>query len=296
MRDVVVICRISSRHGSAYYRRLVEELPKRDVTIVEAHMVRRRKELRARIRQAVAFKAPCIVVVGGDGTQTAAVGELAFTNTVMAVVPAGTGNSFALGLGIKDDLDLAIDTIAHGKEIRVDVGIVNGTRFANFASVGVIADAAARTPKVLKKLTGPLAYGATALALFFREKPFEMRVERKHRRMKITTFQAIVTSGRYFGWQPVTPDAQVRDGKLAFFAKANDTVPGAIATNAAILGGVQTKLEGAHYFSARKLVIKTKPKQPLNVDGHALGKTPAKFSIAPGALRVLVPQDFSEPA
>lgn len=292
MQEATVICRLSSRHGLAYYQRLQQELPKRGVEIVETHMVRRRKALKKRIRQAVRSGAKLIVVIGGDGTQTAAVGELAHRDCTLAVVPAGTGNSFAFSLGIKDDLDAAIETIANGKEIRVDVGIVNGTYFANFATIGLIADAANRTPRGLKRIVGPIAYGIAAVQSIVHDRPFELRVKWKHEKLKIVTHQAIVASGRYFGWQPLTPQATLRSGDLAFFAAAGDKPQDVIATNAALLRGDHTSLEHAHYFSAPKITIKTKPKQPLNIDGHSLGKTPATFKIAPKALRVLVPQDF----
>lgn len=296
MRSVTIICRLSSRHGLAFYQRLAEELPKRGITVTEAHMVRRRKELKKRIRQAVKSGKQYIVVIGGDGTQTAAVSELAHTDSVLAVVPAGTGNSFALSLGINADVEEALETIVTGKEIRVDVGIVNGTYFANFATVGLIAEAASRTSKPLKRIIGPIAYGLAAVAPMFRRRPFELRVKWPGNKLKIVTHQAILASGRYFGWQPLTPHASVRSGDLSFFAAAGESATDVIATNAALLRGEQTELSHAHYFAAKKITIKTKPRQPLNIDGHALGKTPAKFKIAPKALRVLVPQDFRERA
>lgn len=255
-------------------------------------MVRRRKALKRRILQAVKSGKTYIVVIGGDGTQTAAVSELAHTDSVLAVVPAGTGNSFALSLGITADVDEAIETIAAGKEIRVDAGIVNGTYFANFATIGVIAEAANRTVKPLKRIVGPIAYGLAALGPLLRRKPFEMRVKWPGNSLTLQTHQAIVASGRYFGWEPLTPNASVRDGDLAFFAAAGTTPADAIVTNAALLRGKHTNLEGAHYFSAERVTIKTVPRQPVNIDGHAFGKTPATFEIAPKALRVLVPQDF----
>jgi diacylglycerol kinase (ATP) len=292
MHDVTIVCRLGSRNGLAYYRRLHEELPKHGLTIAEAHMVRRRRDLKKRVRQAVKAGKGLIVVIGGDGTQTAAVAELAHSNSVLAVVPAGTGNSFALSLGLKPDIDEVIETIVHGKELRVDLGIVNGTYFANFSTVGVIAEAAKETSKPLKRIVGPIAYGIAVITPLLRRKPFKMRVKWPGNDLKIVTHQAIVTSGRYFGWQPVTPQAHIRSGDLAFFAAAGRTPADALLTNAALLRGEQTHLANAHYFSARKITIKTKPKQDLNIDGHALGKTPATFRIARRALRVLVPQNF----
>jgi YegS/Rv2252/BmrU family lipid kinase len=255
-------------------------------------MVRRRRDLKKRVRQAVKAGKGLIVVIGGDGTQTAAVAELAHSKSVLAVVPAGTGNSFALSLGLKPDIDEVIETIVHGKELRVDLGIVNGTYFANFSTVGVIAEAAKETSKPLKRIVGPIAYGIAVITPLLRRKPFKMRVKWPGNDFTIVTHQAIVTSGRYFGWQPLTPQAHIRSGDLAFFAAAGRTPADALATNAALLRGEQTHLANAHYFSARKITIKTKPKQDLNIDGHPLGKTPATFRIARRALRVLVPKNF----
>lgn len=255
-------------------------------------MVRKRKELKTRLRQALRAGASLIVVLGGDGTQSAAVSELARSRAVLAVVPAGTGNSFAYSLGIEDDIEKAIDTIVNGREICVDVGRVNKTAFANFATIGLIAEAANKTSRPLKRVIGPIAYGIAAITPLLKNRPFELCVKWNGQVLRIETHQAIIASGRYYGHQPLLPNADIRSGDLAFFAAAGHNAADVLATNAALLRGDQTSLEGAHYFSARKIVVKTKPKQPLNIDGHALGKTPARFTIEPKALRVLVPQTF----
>ncbi|MGP6158186.1 MAG: diacylglycerol/lipid kinase family protein, partial [Vulcanimicrobiaceae bacterium] len=61
----------------------------------------------------------------------------------------------------------------------------------------------------------------------------------------------------------------------------------------AMYRGKHTTLADADYFSAKEVVIKTHPKQFVDVDGEAYGKTPVHFSIARRALRVLVPQGFT---
>jgi diacylglycerol kinase (ATP) len=292
MREATVICRLSSRHGLAYYRRLQEALPQRGVRIAEAHLVRKRKELKRRIRQAVRAGASLIIVLGGDGTQSAAVSVLTGTDAVLAVVPAGTGNSFAYSLGIEDDIEKAMDTIVDGREVRVDVGRVKKTAFANFATIGLIAEAANRTSRPLKRLIGPIAYGIAALSPLLRSRPFELCVKWNDQVLRIETHQAIIASGRYYGHQPLLPNADIRSGEFAFFAASGKSAADVVSTNAALLRGDQISLDGAHYFSAKKLCVKTNPRQPLNIDGHALGKTPATFTIEPKALRVLVPKSF----
>jgi len=288
MRTVSIICRLKSRNGLAYYQRLHDELPKRGVRIVAGQTTRKRKEFIGAVRAAVRGGAETIVIVGGDGSQTAAVAEIAHTKSTLAVVPGGTGNSFALSLGIKD-LDTAIETIVSGREHRIDVGVVNGTYFANFATIGLLADAAAETTRPLKKVLGPIAYGVAFVRDLLKSAPFEMRVKWKDGDLRLSTYQAIIANGRYYGWREVTPEADVHSGDLAFFAAEGVSRADAVKMNAALLAGQQTKLEGAHYFSATKFQIRTKPKQRLDIDGHSLGKTPAKFKVEPKALRVLVP-------
>lgn len=292
MREATIICRLSARNGVKFYRRLHEELPKRGIQVVEAHMVRRRKDLQKRVRQAVKSGKELIVVIGGDGTQTAAVAELARTDSVLAVVPAGTGNSFALSLGIHPDIEQVIDTIADGKEMRVDLGVVNGTYFANFATIGLPAAAADTTPTLLKRITGPVAYGLSGILSLLRRRPFAMHVRWRGNDLRIMAHQAFVSSGRYYGWKPLLPDANIRSGELAFFTAATRTRTGAAAVNVALMRGKQTDLRNAHYFSAKSLTIRTRPSQPINIDGHGLGKTPAQFCVAKKALRVLVPAGF----
>ncbi len=288
MRKVTIICRPKSRNGVPFYQRLHDELPKQGVRVVAAHSAESRKDLIRAVRSAVKAKAQTIVVVGGDGSQTAAVAEIAHTKSALAVVPAGTGNSFALSIGIKD-FETALEAIVKGREQRIDVGVLNGTYFANFASVGLLADAADETSRPLKRIVGPVAYGVSFMRNLLRSKPFDMHVTWEGGELDIQTYQAIIANGRYFGWQALTPDASVHSGKLAFFAVEGVSRTDALKTSAALVRGDQAKLEGAHYFSACKIQIKTKPKQQLDIDGHTLGKTPAKFKVETKALRVLVP-------
>jgi diacylglycerol kinase (ATP) len=102
-----------------------------------------------------------------------------------------------------------------------------------------------------------------------------------------------VANGRYFGFTPVLPQATLVDGKLSIFATRGSSRWDVAKTFFAMARGKHTSLADADCFSASDLVIKTKPKQSINVDGEAWGKTPAHLSIAPRALRVMVPEGFS---
>lgn len=81
--------------------------------------------------------ADIVVAAGGDGTVSAVASRLAGTATRLGVLPVGTLNHFAKDLGIPLDLDAAMDVIAGGSSIAVDVGEVNGRLFVNNSSIGL---------------------------------------------------------------------------------------------------------------------------------------------------------------
>jgi diacylglycerol kinase family enzyme len=63
----------------------------------------------------------------------------------LLVIPAGTRNHFALDLGLdRDDPSLALDALADGVEMRVDLGEVAGRPFVNNVSFGAYATIVAR--------------------------------------------------------------------------------------------------------------------------------------------------------
>jgi diacylglycerol kinase (ATP) len=288
MRHAIIVGEAHSRHGEHETAEAGQQLRQRGLDIAESHMVSGERAIRKRIREAIKSGAELIVVCGGDGTQTHAVAEMATTGVTLGVVPAGTGNSFAHSLGITS-IEQAYDAIAHGVAQNIDAGMVNGQYFANFATVGLAAEVGARTPRLLKKAMGVLAYGIAAAVPMLREKPFRARVKWKKNTLDIKTLQMLVVSGRDYGHSPVTPDASPVSGKLTFFATEETNAGDVVQLYAAFLAGTQTRLPRAHYFQAKKIRIKTSRRVLIAVDGEALCKTPATFAVAPSALRVMVP-------
>jgi diacylglycerol kinase family enzyme len=76
------------------------------------------------------------VVAGGDGTLSGAAAALAGRPTALAVVPAGTLNHFARGLGIPADPRAALEVALGCAPAPADVGAVNGRVFLNTSAVG----------------------------------------------------------------------------------------------------------------------------------------------------------------
>ena len=98
------------------------------------------KELVAALKKAAASrKADVVLAGGGDGTISAAAGFLADKKKALAVLPAGTMNLFARGLGIPLVLDRAVEAFACGEIQMVDIASANGRPFVHQFSLGMHA-------------------------------------------------------------------------------------------------------------------------------------------------------------
>ncbi len=80
-----------------------------------------------------------VLAGGGDGTISAAAALIMNTDKTLAILPAGTMNLFARGLGIPLDLEDAIRDHAKGRVKAVDVATANGRPFVHQFSIGLHA-------------------------------------------------------------------------------------------------------------------------------------------------------------
>lgn len=289
-REIVVVGGRESRHGARTVQEVTRLLHERGARVAESHVVKDRAKLRKMVKSFVKAGNKLVVVCGGDGAQTTACGVMAKSDCVLGVIPGGTGNSFAQTLGVPhDDVARAVDVILTGKVAQIDLGRVNGRYFANFATIGLTAEVGAHTPHWLKAVFGAFAYALGAVPPLITERPFRAKIHTEKRRLKLRTYQVVIASGRYFGNKPLTPDAQPDDGKLALFTTTGLGHAALVRMYLAVAAGTQTNLPDALYFNARKIKIKTRTKSLVSIDGDYGGHTPATFTVARNALKVMVP-------
>src|SRR4051794_29600866 len=155
-----------------------------------------------------------VVAAGGDGLIGAVAGELAGTQGVLGIVPAGRGNDFARSLGLPLDHAAAAQMLAGARRRRVDVGEVDGKPFVGIASVGIDAEAN-RLANAGPRLPGSAVYAmAGVLALLtWRHANFEVDVDGTKSAFRGFAV-GVGNSPFYGGGMRLLPDARVDDGRL----------------------------------------------------------------------------------
>jgi len=97
-------------------------------------------EIGRALEKAIARRNVDVVIAGGgDGTISTAASLLMNKKKALAILPAGTMNLFARGLGIPLALDAALRAFADGEVIAVDMASANGQPFVHQFSIGMHA-------------------------------------------------------------------------------------------------------------------------------------------------------------
>ncbi len=289
-RQAVVVASKAARRGPEASETVPSLLLQRGLEVTETHLEPSHVDLCKRVKRLMKSGAKLIVVCGGDGSQTHVVPLLAGSKCTLGVIPAGTGNSFALGLGIGDSFEDAADAIAYGEETRVDLGTIEDTYFANFVTIGFPAQVAAETSHTLKGLVGAVAYGIAGIPPLLANKAFRADFRWKKHRVEVATHQIIIANGRFYGHQPLASDASLVDGRLTVYVRDSTSRIDLVQSYVALMKGEQQRLSGVHLWSTDKEVrVRTKPRVPVAIDGSLYCKTPVRIGVAPKALRVMVP-------
>ncbi|KAK9807361.1 hypothetical protein WJX73_006241 [Symbiochloris irregularis] len=286
------------------------------------------------VREAVDSKVDVLVAAGGDGSinqAAAALVELkAPEDLSLAIIPMGTANDFATGLGIPTDPWEALEVAVHRSPEPVDVGTVNGRVFINVATGGFGTELTVKTDEELKKNLGGAAYAITGLTSFGSVEAKEARLQGDVQdtvRINERSYQVVGKAdephkdadGRVL--QPEAAGTHVDiSGELLILAVGNGRQAGGgvqLCSKAALNDGLldvayimnppperipellgalgnQEELEriGDFFGSLRvpSLEVQCKDGLQVNVDGEPMHDTRFKFEIEKGRLKLHVPE------
>ena len=243
-------------------------------------------------RQAADAGCQRVVVVGGDGTIQEVVTALLHTETVIGVVPAGTGNDFSRTHLIPRDHEQAL-AIAMGPFVRrVDVGTVNGRPYVNVAGVGFDAEVCAWVkPRTRLLGGGPPLYvaGVFRQLLGYRAQSLNFALDGETFREKC--FLIAVGNGRYYGGgMKMCPAAQPDDGWLDVVIGGDLGKLETIRLLSKVYRGDHVTQPKVRTVRARVVSVAGGPDLAVQADGEPVGRLPAEFGLCPGALCVAVPE------
>jgi diacylglycerol kinase (ATP) len=276
--------------GLPELRRVLEQ---REVTDVFWREVGKSRFAQAEVRKALADKADLIFVWGGDGMVQRCVDVIAGTKATLAIIPAGTANLLATNLGIPKDIEQAVDIGLSGHARRIDVGRLNGERFAVMAGAGFDARMIGDADGSLKDRFGRLAYVWTG-AKHLREKPFRAHIKVDGARWYDGDASCILLGnvGKLFGGVEAFEDAHPDDGMLELGVVSADGVKEWAGTVARAVVGTASKSPHAFTTKVHSARIKLDRKVLYEIDGGDRKKArKLRIDVEPKAVRICVPSE-----
>lgn len=253
-------------------------------------------EIKPAAEQAVKDKPDVIVAAGGDGTLHTVAEVLSDSGIAFGILRGGTLNHFAKDLNIPPEMDEAAAVICKNHVISVDLGSVNGHYFLNNSSIGAYPWAVkVRDSARPRTMAGKWLSMARAWGVCFYRFPLE-RVKitiHKNQQFSLKTPFIFIGNNQYkvdlagFGHRQT-----LSSGKLCLYTSRHQGRSGLPRLAWSILRGRLHEERDFEMHMIPELKIESETKElSVALDGEVeLMDTPLKYSIHPGALRVIVPE------
>jgi diacylglycerol kinase (ATP) len=232
-----------------------------------------------------------VLACGGDGTVSAVAAALVGRSTPLAILPAGTTNIIAQGLGIPTDPLVACQVLrGEALTVAIDVAQVVDRFILHMGGAGYDAQIMTMTNRAYKRGFGLSAYilfGARGLL----DQPivdFTIRID--NRTIRDRGWMALVANGGDVAFKGVRigPDISSTDGLLDLVLFTAPSPWDAVISFASIVTR-RYRSPYLRYERGRQIEIHADPPLPVEFDGDPSGTTPFIAEVLPLALNVLVP-------
>ncbi|HVT15560.1 MAG TPA: diacylglycerol kinase family protein [Thermoanaerobaculia bacterium] len=249
------------------------------------------------VRRALEEGATLVFVWGGDGMVQRCIDALAGSEAAVAILPAGTGNLLATSLGIPRDVAKGVEIGLHGTRRHLDVGVMNGERFAAMAGTGFDAIMIGDTDSNAKERLGRLAYLRSSVkALRARRVWMRVRLDGTVWFKGKASCLLIGNIGTVTGGLPVFPDASPCDGLLEVGVVTAHTAWQWLRVFSRVAEGRPDLSPLVDTKQAKKIVVELHHKRAYELDGGARAPVKRlKVHVEAGAVTVCVPAP-TEPA
>ncbi|MCB1306851.1 MAG: diacylglycerol kinase family lipid kinase [Leptospiraceae bacterium] len=256
----------------------------------------------AQTARAIKNKADTIVVVGGDGTVSEVVNGffepgLPAKKPNIVILNQGTGGDFCRTIGAPADLNLALDSIKTGRQIKVDVGRIkfidasgqNAIRyFINVAGCGMAGEVVQAINRSSKRFGGFSYFLVSAQKLFtYRKKKLTIQVD-GGRVEKHEVVTAAICNGQFFGGgMQISPGSRLGDGHFELVLIEDWNFLQSLWYSKNLYNGTIARCKGVTTRSIQKVWIESENAEDhaiIDCDGEDIGRAPLQIEIIPGAV------------
>jgi len=250
-----------------------------DVTLIEGATL---TEVEGNIRNLVNEGLERLVVAGGDGMVHSAIQAVAQSETILGIIPIGTGNDFCRALGIPVDIENAVDA-ALGEGQLTDLLRVDNRWVASVLTFGFSGDVNTRA-EAMKWPKGPSRYTLATIAELpsLKSRLVEFEIDGVRHEMDLC-LSNIANTSDFGGGMKIAPSANPFDGiaHLTFVSKIS---------RISLLRFFRRVFSGSHMDHPKVIGMEGKYIQIVSndlelwADGELIGSSPAVVELISEAI------------
>ena len=241
-----------------------------------------------------------VVAIGGDGTINEVARSLVHTDTILGIVPCGSGNGLARHLQIPLDYRKALRMINDGNNVSIDYGLINGRPFFCTCGMGFDANVSYRFSASTKRgLRTYIENTITALAKY-KPETYELIIDPNKPQtsdLKPQTFSAftiaLANASQYGNNAYIAPYASMADGLMDVTIIEPFPMTEAPAMAYRLFSGkFEDGAKHIRMFQTSRLRIVRERAGVIHCDGDPMkAEREIEVSIVPGGLRVICESD-----
>jgi diacylglycerol kinase (ATP) len=242
-----------------------------------------------------------IIAAGGDGTLNQVINGVqrnaSRSQSVLGLLPLGTGNDFARTCGLSADAGRLCNLIKANEPKPVDLGKISCRDhegrsviryFINACSVGMGPAVVQRLTKSNRSLGPTLTYWKAITATFLTHRPQEIHGKTPFWDWRGKIRVLAVANGRSFGNSLyIAPDAVVDDGLLNVFIAGDLPLLRFLRYQHAMKSAAKIRDAKIQYHQTARIELQSPVPCAIEAEGELAGFLPAEIEIVPGAVGFL---------
>lgn len=239
-------------------------------------------------------KVDIVIAVGGDGTVNEVASGIVGSNTVLGVLPYGSGNGLSRFLGVPMDPAKAIRNINQWHVEAIDAGLADGRWFFNMAGMGFDAHIAEVFSRDGKRGFFTYVKSAFREVMNYKADKYQLNIDGKLYEREAFML-SIANSSQYGNNAHVSPDASVQDGLLDVCIIKPFPLWRFPELGVRMFTKTATGSKYLEIIKGKNIMINRAHEGPMHLDGepHISGAT-VEIKVVPASLRIIAGSSYKK--
>lgn len=248
-----------------------------------------KNEVSALVERGIQLGFSCMVACGGDGTILQVGKAMLNTNTLLGILPLGSGNGIARHFNIATDIDKALQTLVSNKTQTMDIGKAGKHYFLSNIGFGIEVNFIKAYQK--RRIHGIKGYMRAFIKAVFSFKYQHFKLLHKDRILSLNPYVFLFANTNEQGYGiSLTPMAKTNDGNLNLIVVPKLSLLQFIYFGFCTLVGKPIHShEKIIYLSGNNFKLQSEGALSFQIDGEyvSIEEDHLEISVLPNAIKVI---------